>query len=294
MESVFDPDPGLSWSQLRAFQACLRLGSFGSAAAALRLTPAAVRHQIGLLESRLGGPLFDRQSGRLAPTPMGQDFGRDIERPLRALVNACADATAAAQSAPIALTAPPMFARRFLMGGPFLRWCHDNGVHLDVTEVRRQIGLTVAAVRLGAAEDEAVRTPLLQVTLALAAAPGAAPDARPREAAWWREQTLLSPAVGEPAWALLWTALGLAPVAPRQALQFSSYAAAVDAARDGAGVVLAPLPLAEADIRSGRLVVLDPARVAPRIGYDLLMASSLAGTPRGRALRRRLLAALRD
>jgi LysR family glycine cleavage system transcriptional activator len=294
MDDAFEPDPGLSWSQLRAFQACLRLGSFGAAAEALGQTSAAVRHQVGLLEQRLGGPLFDREAGRLAPTPMGLGFGREIEAPLHALMTACANATAAAGDAPITLAAPPLFARRFLMSNVFLRWCHDNRVHLDVTDMRRRVAPSVAVVRLGATEDDAVRTRLVKVTLALAGAPEAAPGARPREAAWWRQQTLLSPSADEGAWGLLWTELGLTPVAPRQALQFSSYATAIDAARDGGGVVLAPLPLAEADIRSGRLVVLDPARVALNAGYDLLMAPSLASTPRGRALRRRLLAARRD
>jgi DNA-binding transcriptional LysR family regulator len=45
----FAKDPGLSWSQLRAFEACAKLLSFNAAAASLNLTPAAVRYQVGLL-----------------------------------------------------------------------------------------------------------------------------------------------------------------------------------------------------------------------------------------------------
>ncbi|MFZ5733095.1 MAG: LysR family transcriptional regulator [Pseudomonadota bacterium] len=299
MQSLDDPlhDPALSWSQLRAFDACVRLASFNAAAAALSLTPAAVRHQIGLLETRLGAALFLRQGGRLAPTPVGADFAADIAKPLRALSAACRRAAEGAASAPITLTAPPVFARRFLMGEPFLDWCRRNDVHLDVSEAKRDLvsALGIAAIRLGAtphADLDQVR--LLDVSVVLAAAPALATAARPQETAWWRAQTLLDPKVAERAWPLLWQKLGVPDAAPRQRLQFSSYVAALDAARGGRGLILAPLPFIESDLLAKRLVKLSPIRIRSSAGYDFVLRRELAATPRGRALRKRLVAVVKE
>jgi DNA-binding transcriptional LysR family regulator len=75
-EATLPEDPGLSWSQLTAFIACSRHHSFNAAAAALALTSSAVRYQIGLLEHRLGGRLFERHAGTLVPTDLGVSFAQ--------------------------------------------------------------------------------------------------------------------------------------------------------------------------------------------------------------------------
>jgi LysR family transcriptional regulator, glycine cleavage system transcriptional activator len=93
---------------LHAFEACARLSSFNAAALKLSISPSAVRFQIGLLESRLGANLFERQVGRLALTEIGQTFAHQIERPLHNLITASAVAQQAASAAPLALTAPPL------------------------------------------------------------------------------------------------------------------------------------------------------------------------------------------
>src|SRR5260370_39887498 len=71
-------DPGLSWSQLRAFQTCARLSTFNAAATELNLTASPVRHQVGLLAARLGFTLFERQGGQLSLTSTVVSFYRQI------------------------------------------------------------------------------------------------------------------------------------------------------------------------------------------------------------------------
>src|SRR6266481_1100680 len=93
-------DPGLSWSQLRAFEACARLSSFNAAAAELNLTASAIRYQAGLLEGRLGVKLFERQGGQLSLTTTGTNFARQISRPMRDLTRACAEARRMGATAP--------------------------------------------------------------------------------------------------------------------------------------------------------------------------------------------------
>ena len=56
---------------LRAFEAAGRLENFTAAAAELGMTQAAVSYQVKALEQRLGTPLFVRERGRAALTPLG-------------------------------------------------------------------------------------------------------------------------------------------------------------------------------------------------------------------------------
>jgi LysR family glycine cleavage system transcriptional activator len=291
--SQFITDPAISWSQLRAFQACLNLKSFASAAAALSLTPAAVRHQVGLLESRFGAALFLRESGRLKLTTIGANFSREIDRPMRMIATACLNAGRSARAVPITLTAPPLFARRFLLGRSFLRWCGDNGILLDITDEKRELGGSVAAIRLGGeSRSDLVSMPVLSVRLALAASPIIASSASLRDPEWWGDQTVLNPTIGAPVWTGLWRRLGLAGVQPRQSLRFTSYSAALEVARAGGGLILAPLPLCDPDVASRKLILLADVPTAVPVSFALLMQKSLAAKPKARALRRRVLAAI--
>lgn len=289
-------DPGLSWSQLRAFQACARLSSFNAAATEVNLTASAVRHQVGLLEGRLGVKLFERQGGRLALTAVGVSFERQISRPMRDLIGACATASRMAAAAPIILTAPPLFARQFLFDARFLKWCDSNQIELDVTDLKRDLFAPgqVVAIRLGAEPDpDLVSVPILEVALVLAAAPSVAAQARPADTAWWAEQTLLSPGVSDGAWPQIWRALKVRAPATHP-LHFSSYAAALEAACAGHGVLLAPLPFSERELSSGRLLRFSDVRLSGPVGYSLIMRRELADLPRGRALRRRIVATVKS
>jgi LysR family transcriptional regulator, glycine cleavage system transcriptional activator len=289
-------DPGLSWSQLRAFQACARLSSFTAAATELSLTASAVRHQVALLEARLGVRLFERQGGRLALTSIGVSFDRQISRPMRDLVSACAAASRVAAAAPIILTAPPLFARQFLFRDRFRKWCDGNQIKLDITDAKRDLFGTsqIVAVRLGNEPDTGlVSTPVFSVQLVLAAAPAIAARARVTDRSWWLEQTLLSPGVSDMAWSQVWRALKLHAPETSCPLHFSSYAAALEAACAGYGVLLAPIPFSEREFASGRLSRFSNICLPSRIGYSLLMRRELANTSRGRRLRQRIIAAIK-
>jgi LysR family transcriptional regulator, regulator of gene expression of beta-lactamase len=64
--------PDIPLNGLRVFEAAFRQGSFTRAAIELRVTQAAVSHQIARLEDRLGVTLFLRTSGGLVPTDEGR------------------------------------------------------------------------------------------------------------------------------------------------------------------------------------------------------------------------------
>jgi LysR family transcriptional regulator, glycine cleavage system transcriptional activator len=289
--ALMTDDPGLSWSQLRAFDACARLSSFNAAALKLSLSPSAVRFQIGLLESRLGACLFERQGGRLVLTEIGQSFARQIERPMHDLLAACTAAQESASSAPLTLTAPPLFARQFLLDDAFLNWCDAHQVRLDVSDNKRDLfapGL-LAAIRLGADDDpDLTNVPILRVELCVAAALQIAQDAKPNDPSWWAEQTLLTPSASQEGWKTAWHLLKLEEDFKSRTLPFSSYAAALEAACAGSGLILAPLPFAIKEIGAGRLSVISDVRIQSPKPYSLIMRKDLAASPRGRALARML------
>jgi LysR family glycine cleavage system transcriptional activator len=292
----FAKDPGLSWSQLRAFEACAKLLSFNAAAASLNLTPAAVRYQVGLLEARLGVRLYDRQGGRLALTTIGTAFRGRIARPMQELAKACADASQSATAATLLLTVPPLFARQFLFGDRFLRWCDANFVKLDVTDSRRDLfgPDQIVAIRLGAEPiPDLSKTPVLAVKLVLAAAPAIVAKARVLEAAWWSKQNLLTPSVSEAAWEKVWLALDLREQMVPRHRRFSSYAAALEAACAGQGILLAALPFAEREFGAGRLARLSKIRISSPVGYSTVMRAEVAASRRGRLLRQRLMTEIR-
>jgi LysR family glycine cleavage system transcriptional activator len=292
----FAKDPGLSWSQLRAFEACAKLLSFNAAAASLNLTPAAVRYQVGLLEARLGVRLYDRQGGRLALTTIGTAFRGRIARPMQELAKACADASQSATAATLLLTVPPLFARQFLFGDRFLRWCDANFVKLDVTDSRRDLfgPDQIVAIRLGAEPiPDLSKTPVLAVKLVLAAAPAIVAKARVLEAAWWSKQNLLTPSVSEAAWEKVWLALDLREQMVPRHRRFSSSAAALEAACAGQGILLAALPFAEREFGAGRLARLSKIRISSPVGYSIVMRAEVAASRRGRLLRQRLMTEIR-
>lgn len=65
---------------LRAFESAARLGGFKAAARELHVTPAAVSHQVKLLETHLGLPLFSRHPRGLALTEAGRELLPQLAR----------------------------------------------------------------------------------------------------------------------------------------------------------------------------------------------------------------------
>jgi len=99
--------------------------------------------------------------------------------------------------------------------------------------------------------------------------------------------------VSDSAWPQVWRALKVGAPEATQPLHFSSYAAALEAACAGHGVLLAPLPFSEREFATGRLIRLSNICLSGGTGYALLMRRELADSSRGRALRRRIIAEIK-
>jgi DNA-binding transcriptional LysR family regulator len=80
-KAVDDFDPaGPSARQIEVFRMVMRVGTTRGAAAALHVSQPAITQLIHQLESRAGLRLFDRQKGRLSPTPEALALMEEVER----------------------------------------------------------------------------------------------------------------------------------------------------------------------------------------------------------------------
>jgi LysR family glycine cleavage system transcriptional activator len=116
--------------------------------------------------------------------------------------------------------------------------------------------------------------------------------ARPADKTWWEHQILLNTTLTDAGWLRAWDALGLTPPKPLRAHLFSSYAAALEAAASGHGLILAPLPFARTELASGRLMQISNVRLPSKYDYSLVMRKAAALSARVRALRQNVISAI--
>ena len=293
---------------LRAFEAAARHLSFKKAAQELHVTPAAISQQIKQLEAALGLPLFVRLTRALALTPQGAAMLPKIREGF-----ACfAEAVAISRQAPratLTLTAPPSFASRWLVprlpgfyaahpdiqlrlasssdsvdrpGEPPLKAAARPGT-LHETEI---------AIRYGTGhypgwQVEALLAPMLLPVCAPGTISAARPLATPADLAGHtliHDESIVLGAQ-RTAWDEWLAAAGNPAVDARRGLFFSNAVLAVDAALDGQGIALASLPLVEADLAAGRLIVPFSLSIPSPYAYYIVMPRSAVRQPEIEAFR---------
>jgi len=72
--------PVLNLRQIEAFRAVMLTGSVVSAARLMSVTQPGVSRTLGLMEVRLGYPLFERRGRRLVPTPEAEALYREVDQ----------------------------------------------------------------------------------------------------------------------------------------------------------------------------------------------------------------------
>lgn len=129
-------------TELRAFEAAARHLSFKQAAAELFVTPAAVSHQIRLLERHCGRLLFRRQPRPLKLTPAGEALFPIIRDGFEAFAGAIANLSAGPSSGRLRITATNAFAARWLVPRlPQWREAHPR-LKLDILGTDAVLDLT--------------------------------------------------------------------------------------------------------------------------------------------------------
>ncbi len=294
-----------SMSELHAFAAAARLGSFTRAAAELCVTQGAVSRAIARLESHFGQPLIQRNAHRLSLTEAGKRLLDAVAGPLDAIENASAALLAGDRRHQLTLSAVPTLASVWLV--PRLPEFHRRHpeIRLDFVPYRRDEDFSGPTPDAALLAGEADAWPGLQVDYVIGRdmVPICHPDrARARHEAgrWTRPEELL----GEPLlyhttapanWQHWLQAAGVPSAAPRLTTGFDQVSILLQAVKADMGVAVLQRCLVRDDIASGRVAAPFDLPIRLQRGYFLCAPKERQGHPALEVFRAWLLeAAARD
>jgi DNA-binding transcriptional LysR family regulator len=262
-----DPLPPLEW--LRVFEAAGRLGNFTAAANELGLTQAAVSQRIRHLETRLNTHLFLRLARGVELTADGEAYLPHIRNALDAVRRGTADLFGTPRTR-ISIAAPASVAALWI--APRLRALSLARPTLQVlvSAIHRSSDFDATQadfeVRFGQGSwPERAAAKLYTEVLAPACSPDLLCDSDNRE---WRRLPTIAVSGPREGWNE-WAAATGEPPPGEPVLRFDSMIIAMNAARAGAGVLLASLPLARVELAEGGLVELSGRHLAMTGGYWL-------------------------
>ena len=260
------PDDLPPLNALRAFAAAGRHRSISRAAQELHVTPAAVSHQVKALEEYLGTPLFRRRSNRLELTDAGEALLPGLTDGFTALQLAVDSLRTHDRHGALVLSVAPVFAAKWLIPRlPGFQARHPEidvrvSASLELADFERD-GVD-AAVRVGRGHYDGLISDRL---FGEAVAPMCSPALLERDQPLARPEDLRHHVLlhfdwpgGEtvvPDWEIWLRARSVGGVDASHGPRFTQPDYAMQAAVEGAGVVLGWRTLAEADLNAGRLVM---------------------------------------
>lgn len=251
---------------IAAFEAAARHESFTKAADELNLTQSAISHAIRSLELRLGVDLFDRFGRTVALTEPGRAFVSRLRLSLD-LISEAFETPARPGRARLVVAATAGIAERILANRlqEFLAGHPDRELELRTVTGAAEVtaGEADVAILYGAGACAGLtQRRLAGEALFPVVAPGADLPRRPEELV--RAALIHQP---EHPWRLWLEQIGLGDLPTHATLTADSPLAALELARNGAGVCLARGLLVRDDLRAGRLVRLFDAEAALREDY---------------------------
>jgi LysR family transcriptional regulator, glycine cleavage system transcriptional activator len=274
-------------SSLRAFEAVARRLSFSRAAEDLNVTPGAVSQQIRLLEELLDERLFVRTRRSVALTEAGMHMLPDVQLGLETLSRAVSSKTSLSSGTTLTISVAPSFASKWLLPrlGDFSNQHPDIDLRISATVgladfKRDKVDL---AIRLGGGNYPELHAELLfGETLAPLCSPALAKAKgglkKPDDLSKHRllHDTSIPGDNERPSWERWLELAGAKRVFAHRGTRFNLAELAMQAAIDGAGVVLARMVLAEGDLDAGRLVMPFNAFLPLDVSYFLVMPKGSA------------------
>lgn len=261
---------------LVAFDAAMRTGSFSLAAAELFVTPGAVGQQIQKLEEWLGVALFVRQVRQVQPTAEALGYWKRIQPALAQIADASNRLRQGRNNA-VWLSMPPGFATQWFasrMAG-LLRRHPEIELHLNATPQvidleRESIDLAIRYFDGQAPELDV--TLLLQDESRVYASPRYLAPLDLREPDDVARATLLVTTLQPhwPTWLQRYSRLSSAQIAAIPRIHFDQSLMAIEAARQGQGLVMTSPHLVEAELAEGSLVEPFAHALALTQGYYLV------------------------
>ena len=270
-----------SLSGLQAFESVARLASFTRAAEELGLSQTAVSHRISRLETQLGLRLFLRRGRQIALTDAAHGYLTEVRAAFDALYRSTDRLLSRGEASRLTISTLTSFAAKWLV--PRVAEFQASHPEIDLRILtsslpvdfeREEIDL---AIRYGNGEWPGLRADLLfREDLTPVCSPGFLGDSvqrlDPTDLPGYRLIEISTYPDDWHHWLQGTVGTGSALVQPGSIafeLKFDLAFAAIEAAMDGAGIVMGRRSLIENDLAAGRLVAPFAGRV-PRRAYYLV------------------------
>lgn len=284
---------------LRAFEAAARHLSLTRAAAELHVTAGALSHQIRGLEELLGVKLFERRVRAIALTAAGKLLYPGLQTGFARIREAVEGLDRSGRERVLVISAPPGFTAKWLV--PRLYRFTSAHPEIDVRSSASTgyadfttdgVDVAVRNLPIGATMDPAlVAEHLIDLSVVpvcsprLIASHGAPSGPEDLRRLPLIHDDTLTHLPDYPTWATWFAAAGLADVDVSRGLRFNSTDHALDAAGEGAGVLLAhDLPSYD-DLRTGRLVIPVQLAISTRRAYYFVCPKGRSERPHVQAFR---------
>ena len=275
----------------RAFETAARHMSISQAANELRVTPAAISHQIRILEDHVGLPLFIRNVRGLALTDAGSAGLRDLREGFARLGAAMDAIDSLGEAGVLSISVAPSFAAKWLLPrlDSFQSAHPEIDVHVSASmELANFVKDSVdLAIRYGAGRYSDVSVERL---LTESVIPVCNPDFLKRHGPFTTpadlvEATLLHDDSPDndpscPNWEMWLTAAGARHIDAARGPRFNQSSLVIEAAMLGRGVALAKTALAARDLRHGRLVQPFASAVKLDFAYFVVAPRSKLNLPK--------------
>lgn len=286
---------------LRAFEATARHLSFTRAADELSVTPAALSHQIRGLEDYLGHKLFHRHARSISLTPAGELLFPGLNAAFVQIRQTVDRLDVRRDGNVLVVSAPPGFTAKWL--APRLHRFLADRPEMDVRVSATQ-GLANftsdgvdLAIRNGTGPFPGLWSErILDIALHPVVAPRLVeelgPITSPRDIARFPmiHDDSLGRLFGLPTWADWLKAAGIDGIDLTRGVRFSSADHAIEAAIEGAGMLLSHRILTHDDVRLGRLVAPFELSIPATRAFHLVFPSGRENVPKIAAFREWVLA----
>lgn len=268
---------------LRVFETAARLESFSAAAAQLNVTHGAISRQIAQLEEWLGVALFQRHGRRVQLSDAGRQYLPVLQTAFDNIATATEKLTSN-RSRLLRINVTPTLAMHWLLPRLTRFQRRHPGVELRLATSDAAINNQHAdfdiAIRRGNDHWHGFVSHTFLTEHELPALSPALLARQPlRDAADLAGHTLLHSETRPVAWERWLAAAGQPALQAAGHQHFDHYYLALQAAIDGLGVTLGPLPVIEELLASGKLVTPLPGPLVRVRGYSWVLPLALAEDP---------------
>jgi LysR family transcriptional regulator, glycine cleavage system transcriptional activator len=269
---------------LRAFEAAARHLSLTKAAAELHVSPGAISHQIRGLEALLGVELFERRVRAVVLTDSGKRLFPGLQTGFLHIREAVSALEQSDNERVLVVATPPGLTAKWLAARLYRFAGAHPEIDLRISSSLNNANFTTDGVDLAIRHlpDDPPDDPVLDMEklISLTLVPVCSPKLiesigpldtpeRLAHAPLIHDDTLL-PRAQVPTWSDWFAVAGLGHVEVARGLSFNSAEHALDAASEGAGVLLVTNILAYDLVRSSRLVIPVPLMLPSGRAYHLL------------------------